>query len=173
MNLKGYDFTENIKIAFEVSLNTDDEDEVIGIKEAISNLMEQWQDCDKPIKIEIVDGDKKYRELEEMFNDFWSEYPRKTDKVKAFKAFKKVCKDRQMLKILLAALAEHRKTKQWQTKEFIPHAATWLNGRRWEDDLTSLTDKPTQQASYDLEAYKRESLCKPLVYEKKGDRKND
>lgn len=164
---------EKIKIRFEVVLNTDDEDEVIGIKEAVANLMEQWQDCEKPVHIEIIDGKKEQKEIESMFNDFWQEYPRKTDKVKAFKAFKKVCKDRKMLATLLAALAEQRKTKQWKTKEFIPHATTWLNGNRWEDDLSSLADEPTgQQASYDLEEFKHKSLHSPLVYKRKGERTN-
>ena len=162
---------ENIKIRFEVVLNTMDEDEVIGIKEAIANLIEPWQDVEKPIKIEIVDGKKEQAEIEAMFEDFWREYPRKTNKVAAFKAFKKVCKDRNMLAVLLSALAEHRKSKQWETKDYIPHAATWLNGRRWEDDLTSLEeDKP--QTSYDLDAFRDRSIHGELKYTRKGERKN-
>lgn len=162
---------ENIKIRFEVVLNTMDEDEVIGIKEAIANLIEPWQDVEKPIKIEIVDCKKEQKEIEAMFEDFWREYPRKVDKVNAFKAFKKVCKDRKMLATLLAALAQHRKTQQWQTKTLIPHASTWLNGRRWEDDLSSLeADKP--QTSYDLNEFREKSLHSDLTYRRKGERKN-
>lgn len=163
----------SLRIKFDIVLNTDDEDEVIGIKEAIANLMEQWQDCEKPVKIEVIDGKKEQAEIEAMFDDFWREYPRKTNKVAAFKAFKKVCKDRKMLATLLAALAQHRKSKQWKTKDYIPHAATWLNGRRWEDDLTSLEDEPSgQQASYDLNAFRDRSLHGELKYIRKGERAN-
>lgn len=162
-----------IRINFDIVLNTDDEDEVIGIKEAIANLIEPWQDVEKPIKIEIVDGKKEQKEIEAMFEDFWREYPRKTNKVAAFKAFKKVCKDRKMLAVLLSALAEHRKSKQWKTKDYIPHAATWLNGRRWEDDLTSLEGEPSgPQTSYDLDAFRDRSLRGDLTYRRKGERKN-
>ena len=162
---------EKIKIRFEVVLNTMDEDEIIGIKEAMANLIEPWQDVEKPIKIEIVDGKKEQKEIEALFEDFWREYPRKVDKVNAFKAFKKVCKDRKMLTVLLAALSQHRKTQQWQTKTLIPHASTWLNGRRWEDDLSSLeADKP--QTSYDLNAFRERSLHSDLTYRRKGERKN-
>lgn len=159
-----------VKIRFEVELITEDEDEVIGIKEAMANLVEPWQDVRKPIKIEIIDPKREQTEIEEMFNDFWREYPRKVDKVHAFKAFKRACKSRKMLADMLAALAQHKKTEQWQTPTLIPHASTWLNGRRWEDDLSTLEDKPEQGASYDLEQYKRDSLHAPLKYVKKSER---
>lgn len=160
-----------IRINFDIILKTEDEDEVIGIKEAVANLIEQWQDVEKPIRIEIVDGKKEQKEIEAMFEDFWREYPRKVDKVNAFKAFKKVCRDRKMLLTLLSALAQHRKTEQWQTKTLIPHASTWLNGRRWEDDLSSLeADKP--QTSYDLDSFRDRSLHGELKYVRKGERKN-
>lgn len=161
-----------VKIRFEVVLNTEDEDEVIGIKEAMSYFIEDWQDIEKPIKIEIIDPKKEQDELEAMFEDFWREYPRKVNKVNAFKAFKKVCRNREMLATLLAALSQHRKTEQWKTPTLIPHASTWLNGHRWEDDLSTLEDKPDQTASYDLEKFRRESLTSELKYHKKGERAN-
>ena len=164
---------EKVIIRFEVVLNTDDEDEVIGIKEAMANLVEPWQDVEKPVKIEIANPKKEQSEIEAMFNDFWREYPRKVNKVNAFKAFKKVCKNRKMLADMLAALSEHRKTKQWQKPELIPHASTWLNGHRWEDDLTTIEDKTEEalsKASYDLEEYQRKGLTGELKYRRKGDR---
>ena len=77
-----------IKIRFEVELITEDEDEVIGIKEAMANLVEPWQDIKKPIAIEIIDPKVEQTEMENMFNEFWAAYPRKVNKVNAFKAFK-------------------------------------------------------------------------------------
>lgn len=157
-----------VKIRFEVELLTDDEDEVIGIKEAMANLVEPWQDISKPIKIEIVDPKREQSEIESMFDEFWSAYPRKVDKVHAFKAFKRACKNRKALETMLTALEQHKKTKQWQTATLIPHASTWINGKRWEDDLTTLEDKPAQEASYDLERYRKDSLHSPLVYKRKN-----
>ncbi len=161
----------NVKIRFEVELNTEDEDEIIGIKEAMANLVEPWQDVTKPIKIEIIDPKVEQSEIESMFNEFWAAYPRKVDKVNGFKAFKKCCKNRKMLETLLSALENHKKTEQWKNPKLIPHASTWLNGRRWEDDLSTLEDKPAQNASYDLGQWEQEGL-KELVYTRKAERKH-
>ena len=159
-----------LKIRFEVELLTEDEDEVIGIKEAMANLVEPWQDIRKPIKIEIVDAKVEQSEAEAMFNEFWAVYPRKVNKVNAFKAFKKVCKDRKKLEILIEAVKQHRKSEQWKTISLIPHASTWLNGERWEDDLSNASDTARPNTSYDLEKFKNESLHSELVYQRKEKR---
>ena len=69
------------------------------------------------------------------FEKFWSAYPRKEGKQKARSAFEKVTVD---LDILLVALEAQKKSSQWtkDNGQFIPHAATWLNGKRWEDQLS-------------------------------------
>jgi hypothetical protein len=37
----------------------------------------------------------------------------------------------------MAGLENHKKSQQWvkDNGQFIPHASTWLNGKRWEDEL--------------------------------------
>ena len=69
------------------------------------------------------------------FEQFWSVYPRKEGKQKARAAFEKVTVS---LDILLSALESQKKSSQWtkDSGQFIPHAATWLNGKRWEDQMT-------------------------------------
>lgn len=68
------------------------------------------------------------------FEKFWSAYPRKEGKQKARSAFEKVTVS---LDVLLIALESQKKSSQWtkDNGQFIPHAATWLNGKRWEDQL--------------------------------------
>jgi hypothetical protein len=69
------------------------------------------------------------------FDRFWTAYPRKTAKPKALQAFVKLRPDEALLSAILAAIAVQATWEQW-TKDggqFIPHPATWLNGRRWED----------------------------------------
>ena len=34
---------------------------------------------------------------------------------------------------VMAGLTRDKQSEQWQTPRFIPHPATWLNGRCWED----------------------------------------
>jgi DNA-binding MarR family transcriptional regulator len=71
------------------------------------------------------------------FDTFWKEYPRKIAKPNALKAYKQLKVDDKLLKAILAGLAKWQETDQWQKDKgrFIPHPATFLNQRRWEDEL--------------------------------------
>ena len=75
------------------------------------------------------------------FDRFWEAYPRKTAKPAAMKAFVRVKVDDITLKSMLAAIDSQCRGEQWQrdSGKFVPHPATWLNNRRWEDQLTSVT----------------------------------
>lgn len=67
------------------------------------------------------------------FEAFWSAFPKKTGKGAAAKAWEK---QRPPLGAVLESLRWQVGQPQW-TKDrgqFIPHAATWLNQRRWEDE---------------------------------------
>lgn len=90
----------------------------------------------------------------EDFGTFWQAYPRKVGKEKALAAFKKVDVP---IDTLLAAIEEQRKSAQWTKDkgEFIPHPATWLNGKRWEDDLGSIEPDPPHR---ELDEYERAAL---------------
>jgi hypothetical protein len=70
-----------------------------------------------------------------MFDEFWQLYPRKIAKANARKAWQKLSAEQQ----LMAAKAINTHCQYWKAKEteleFIPHAATWLNGERYEDEL--------------------------------------
>ena len=72
----------------------------------------------------------------EEFELFWKSYPRHEAKSSAMKAFKKVKVD---INILLQAIAKQKNSKQWKDN-IIPHASTWLNQSRWEDEVVT---KPT------------------------------
>ena len=69
------------------------------------------------------------------FENFWSQYPRKIGKLTAKRSWEKLSLDNQQK--ALEAIVEHR--KYWIAKgtdwEFIPHASTWLNQERFEDEL--------------------------------------
>ena len=75
------------------------------------------------------------RKRDDDFDKFWEAYPRKEGKQKAKSAFAKVTVPVQ---VLLEALDNHKASAQW-TKDggqFIPHPATWLNGQRWQDQMS-------------------------------------
>lgn len=71
----------------------------------------------------------------ESFEIFYKAYPRKTQKQNALRAFEKIHNSLPPIDELIAILEKHKRTRQWQDKQYIPHPATWLNQKRWEDEL--------------------------------------
>lgn len=71
------------------------------------------------------------------FDEFWKSYPRKEAKAQAKKAWLKI-KPEPGLSEQIEKVLEYRKgTHDW-TKEggkFVPLPASWLNARRWEDEI--------------------------------------
>jgi len=83
------------------------------------------------------------------FVTFWEQYPKKVAKPQALKAWKKIKPTGQLLACLMSALETQKASADWlkDAGQFIPHPASWLNGRRWEDEATSATDKTAAPAS--------------------------
>ena len=69
------------------------------------------------------------------FDEFWELYPRKEARKKAEKAFASLRPDPDLQARMIAAVDGQMRTPQWQRDAgyYIPHAATWISGRRWED----------------------------------------
>ncbi|MCP4540140.1 MAG: hypothetical protein GY832_23630 [Chloroflexi bacterium] len=80
----------------------------------------------------------KKREYTKEFETWWKGYPRKENKRGALKAFQKA-RNEVDLATLTAAVATARESEQWK-KGVIPHAATWLNAGRWEDEINEPTN---------------------------------
>lgn len=76
-------------------------------------------------------------ETEAAFETFWKLYPRKTAKDNARKAFAKINPNAELMAEIMASLAKHATCQAWlkDDGQFIPHAATWLNGKRWNDEV--------------------------------------
>ncbi len=68
------------------------------------------------------------------FAAFWLLYPRKVARFDSEKAWKRLGEADQLAAIV--GLVAWRQV--WMRRgemQFVPHAATWLNGHRWEDEL--------------------------------------
>jgi predicted phage replisome organizer len=76
------------------------------------------------------------------FSDFWSAYPKKVAKTTAQTAFKKLNPDAAMMETILKALEKQKKSMQWtkDNGQFIPNPSTWLNQKRWEDDIPEVVN---------------------------------
>lgn len=72
-----------------------------------------------------------------MFIQFWNKYPKKQSKAMALKAFLKLNPNDELLQLILRGVEIQSKTDQWTKDDgkYIPMPATWLNQRRWEDEV--------------------------------------
>ena len=89
----------------------------------------------------------------ELFNQFWAAYPHKAAKQDAVKAFAKLNATPELLEIMLKAIEKQMASHQWSDPQYIPHPATWLNGRRWEDEVVKGTGKNIAQTNYTQREY--------------------
>lgn len=76
------------------------------------------------------------------FDEFWKLYPRTVGKKAAFKSYKTALKEidhGQLIERTREFAEAHRKAGTEQ--QYIPHATTWLNGGRWDDDFSQIARK--------------------------------
>ena len=75
---------------------------------------------------------------EEKFLQFWKLYPRKVAKVGAQRSWKRLkVKD---IDDIFKVYKEHLIRWRGTEIQFVPHASTWINQRRWEDELEPLPE---------------------------------
>jgi hypothetical protein len=70
--------------------------------------------------------------VSEMFLEFWNEYPRKSDKRAATKAFKSAL-NRAKFEDILAGVIRYANDANLPEQRYIKHPATWLNADAWEN----------------------------------------
>lgn len=91
--------------------------------------------------------------VQEQFAKFWEKYPKKVGKAVAEKAWKKLSPDEGLFDQIMDALCIAVRCDQWHRDggQFIPNPATWLNQRRWEDELTiQVPEDLHSQRTYDI-----------------------
>jgi hypothetical protein len=71
------------------------------------------------------------------FDAFWAAYPRHTAKAIALRIWTRLEPDAELQASILRAVEVQKTSPQWRKNngEFIPHAATWLNQKRWQDEV--------------------------------------
>ena len=93
-----------------------------------------------PIVPPLKEGENDIKnDIDIMFESFCQAYPRKVSKAYSQKVFKKLNPSKSLFEKIMNALEEHKKNPDWQKQDgqFIPHASTWLNQKRWEDELNT------------------------------------
>lgn len=129
--------------------------------------------------IAFSNSDVAENDTELLFDEFWEQYPKKVGKSKAIKSFEKLEPTRGLLDKMIDALNVQKLSRQWQDISFIPNPTTWLNQRRFDDDLeayknSSANEKTSKRRdlSIDEREYTEEEL-RPFYYYAIADEDND
>lgn len=100
-------------------------------------------------KTDENEKNEKKKEYTNGFSNFYEAYPIHQNKKRAFDAWQKLKKQNQLpsLDILLAAIINQQENKIERIESGLftaewPLPSTWLNGKRWEDEIQSLNNKP-------------------------------
>lgn len=78
----------------------------------------------------------------ERFSGLWDYYPRHTSKQAAVKAWDKLKPSDELIAQMGRALRRQKAWDEWQRGIGIPHLSTYLNQRRWEDELDEPKSEP-------------------------------
>jgi hypothetical protein len=98
--------------------------------------------ADIPPSTDITDKDKTICQ----FLEFWKVYPRHENKLKASKIWTARNLDKQADIIIADVLKRKEFHCEW-LRGFIPHATTYLNGKRWEDDIREESNEPSTRTN--------------------------
>lgn len=142
-------------IRFVCEANTNNENETVVsfikyIKENYNNIFNDNDNDNENDNERIVDDSyhdsrvddtklvpSKNQEYLEGFDVFWAVYPKHVGKAAALKAWNKIKPDLNLQRIIFESVLEQKKSDQWnkQNGQFIPYPSTWLNNKRWEDEV--------------------------------------
>jgi hypothetical protein len=77
------------------------------------------------------------------FLQFYDAYPKHIGKEPAWKAWQKLNGECPPVETLIEKINQFKETPDWQKDngQFIPHPATWLNQKRWNDEITTSVRK--------------------------------
>lgn len=75
---------------------------------------------------------------DQLFARFWALYPKKRKKQDALKAWRQLAPDMDLCRTMSAALKVQMRSAEWQRDggQYVPYPASWIRGRRWEDDFS-------------------------------------
>lgn len=104
-------------------------------------------ECPSPSPSDLKEKDQKLSvkfDQKSAFDIFWKLYPRKVSKAPAEKKFMTKCKDPETFSAIIRSVGDHIQNA-WDLSEmnFIPHASTWLNQEKWNDEVSHVRPKTT------------------------------
>lgn len=133
---------ENVKEGLDENVNQNNKQEEVNSDISPLNPPEGDKpagDVNKPKRRSKKQSAGPYKP--DWFEAFWKVYPRKDGKQRARDAWNKLRPDEETCNAMREGLNRAKKSRQWtkDNGEFIPHAATWINGRMWQDEGVDLS----------------------------------
>ena len=126
----------------------------------VYKLDTQNKSKNKTLDIDInIYGQNEGRNIEKeeqwkcQFEQFYKKYPRKVKKQEVRKWFEKNKPSNELFSSIINSLEQFRGCKDWlkDNGQYIPYPNTWLNQKRWEDEITTNNTKADtfEQRNYD------------------------
>jgi hypothetical protein len=84
----------------------------------------------------------KKENLDNLFNKFYEEYPKKKSKGNVEKWFLKNKPSEELVNKMIEKVNILKKTSDWKKEngKYIPYPSTWLNAKGWEDEITNVDE---------------------------------
>ena len=101
----------------------------LGLTDQVQVTHQVTNQINKPVTKAISVSDQ-----EDRFEEFWADYPKKEKKAAAIKSYAKAIKTVSH-ETITQAMLNHKVIKNWTGDQFTPMAATWLNDKRWDDEI--------------------------------------
>jgi hypothetical protein len=80
-------------------------------------------------------------ETDSDFDRFWAEFPRKTHKVNGRKAWAAAMKKKIDPEVIIEGAIRFAESERGTQQRHMSHAATWINGERWNDEPATNTGR--------------------------------
>lgn len=145
------------KIFFEFS-NTTNSNDNENDNENEESYHDSYYDSSKKTKTAEKPSTKQL-----LFEAFWKEYPKKTNKTYSKKCFDRISDIKNTIDHIMYSLNRYKNTYDWKKEngQYIPMASTWLNRKQWLDfDM-----KPEQDDEYILPEPQKEVQPIPVFTE--------
>lgn len=117
-------------------------------------------DIEKDVDIEketFTNVNVKKDNQEKWFNAFWTAYPNKANKKKSKQRFLQICTSDKLFQQIMEGMKKTVIEKaNFEGKQYIPMATTWLNGERWNDPPYEVSNSKKYMRTQTLPDYMQE-----------------
>ncbi|MBS7362492.1 MAG: hypothetical protein KIH03_01640, partial [Paludibacteraceae bacterium] len=165
--------TENEQVSVQAKTSEFDQKRVNVVNNGVNvDSNEDSEDVNDIISTQSKEKKSKVEErihirgYSESFEEFWKLYPRKVNKSKAKEIWMKIKPEDELLEAIMDSVKRQSMTPAWRKDggQYVPHATTWLRGKRWEDEVEgSVVVNSEEKANSEIWQKKTEDMVKKFA----------